>query len=1326
MTNSPPDEKSKKAIGGSASGGGFLYQARVTAIAAIHLARGSQLRWLDGLARDIPVLVAAETGGPGDDIQIRLHSGALLEAQVKRGLRADARLWDALIALGHGLQSQRIDYGVLVVSPDGSGTIQHELAIDITRIGDGRTDGLRALGQSFLNKFRDAGLDPFMVCKSLRIVTIHALNGDNASIIAAHAELAHLCSDATQIEMAWKYLCDDALSLIERRGQRDISAVLRALKAGAITLRIQDANPASFVAQLCQWVMRTNEEFSVFGIDKPLPLDTSWIPLSLVVQNPTGKQLAGLEEALLQYHDWHKRDFGPNKTDIVAPQSLTRFYPHCVVVAGPGMGKSTYIKKLARTFAAEQVPVLKISAPLVASRMQQGSSFEEALFAHALDGSGLSKDATEYSKVQRWLLLCDGLDECGTLQDLVMQRLLAFMASRPLCRALVTTRPVGYTTTLLKSWRHYEVLPLETDKHIEHLRRMLAGAAPNDPARIEEALTFASAEIKKSKAGEIVTRSPLLLALSLSLSLRRIEFGRSKSQLYEKLFGIIDDIPNARKPQTGPTSAVLMRFLDILGWDVVFHPVSLIADMMKRCAVALGRDLALTPLQALAECERCSKYWQDVGILERVQHAGDETLAFVHKTFGEFAAARYLASLQQAQLVAQVASIFDNEAADEVIGFAGSLGAANVICAELLKHSNTPSEAARNVPRALGLFTEEINPPNDLHREATINLAATLLASPDADTADAVGVALLEVAARYPDDVAFHLQNLTQHEHVWTRVAAWAALLACGERYYDFAQMLDAFQTTPRQSKRSLSSSLGGYAVVDRTGRELMQSFALAAMTALLIRLEPGEAEKLLKEIFQNDCLQSWGTIESAHAILKQFDRDFSLVSIPTESLGRWASLQLSDNNYFQMNDIAFTRMFQPLASASSEGAATKAPLYELSAFMAQTGIWEMGASDIWEWRDISLQSEESVVIRAVGAASGLDREVLAADVDAFLAHIAANRDERISSIFDQTVHVDAPPIDWSRAASLNIDLASVERALYHSSDWLVQQAVNLMLAIADEDELPSIVRRLLTNGTGTTLWAAANLAQSIGGSVGRRLIYERLSQPIKGGCEHLFHVLRKYSSRLDDDLLKAVSRGLLKSNADADVAVAAAKLALSLAEPAAVGLLAVLRDAYAYWKKHEKPHPTNGGVIPPSPRSEIVQALLQVEPLSDAELFEMSSDPRVRDVVAPEIQKRLSVDQDFANELIRRVSDLTIPTRPMIEALRAQVPFQKQQVDAIRALLVHADPKVRFSALGMLNEVYLGDEDIRTLASTLKMDTEAEIRERASRILHRQETNVR
>ncbi|HEY2070371.1 MAG TPA: NACHT domain-containing protein [Rhizomicrobium sp.] len=1312
-------QSQKTAVGGSAALGGFRYQARVTAIAAIHLARGIPLRWLDGLTTDIPVVIAAETGGPGDDIRVQLHNGKLLEAQVKRGLRADARLWDALLALAQGVHAGTIDYGVLVLSPDSSGTIQNELATDLMRIGDGRTDGLRSLGRSLLAQLTGAGLSPAGICSRLRIVTIHALDLDSASVAAAQAELAHLCRDQVQVSKAWEALCEDALSLIERRGQRDVSTILRALEFSQVALRADSPDPVSFVSQLCQWVLKTSKEFSVFGIDTPLLLDTAWLPLSLVIQNPEQKQPSGLQDALLQYHDWHKRDFGPNTTHI-APDSLTRFYRHCVVVAGPGMGKSTFIKKLARLFAGEQLPVLKVSLPLVASRMQQGASFEEALFMHALDSSGLTREAAAESKVHHWVLLGDGLDECGPYQEMIAQGLLAFVASQPLCRTLITTRPVGYTTALLKSWRHYEVLPLDANKHADHMEQLLTGILPNDSVGIADILSFASVEIKKSKTKDLVTRSPLLLGLSLSLAIRHIAFGQSKSQLYEKLFGIIDSIPSTRKPPNGPSHAVLMRFLDVLGWDMVFHPVSAIADIMRRCAAVLQADLKLAPLQALDRCERCSEYWQSVGMLERVQHAGDETLAFVHKTFGEFAAARFLASMPAARLAAEVAAILHNESASEVIGFSGSLGAAEIICAELMKHCGSPPEAMRNLPRALALLVEDNKPPSAELRRQVLALATKLLASPDLETSDATGIALLPVAEKFPGDVAAAVLSLTNHERVWTRLAAWAALVTCGEKYYDLAQMLDAFQTIPRDSRRGLSSSLGGYSVLNRTGYELMQAFALTAMKVVLKRLVPGEAEAFLKEAFHNNRLQSIGTIQSAHAILKAFNRSYSLIAVPTDFGKEWANLEFDHKTYFEMNNTAFTRMFQPLYRGSNKNIPVAGPLYQLSALMDMTGVWEMAGSDIWEWRDASLLAEEAVVMRATAAVSGLDQEALSNDVDTFLSVIAERTDDKISSIFDRTVHVDAPPLDWAKAASLDIDLGSVERALHHGSDWLIQLAANVLDAAVPKNELPIIVQRLLSSGSGTTLWAACNLARTLGEADCLRLLYECVGPPITYGCEYIFNVLKDCNAPLDGDLLRALEWGLLGPTAKA--AVAAAKLALSLADPSTAQLLPVLKSAYAHWQTHEEPYPEKGGVVPGSPRSEIVQALQKIEPLSDEQLFQMSSDPRsdVRGVVTAIVQERLSSDHRFAMELIRKIACSEFQTRPLIDALRQRKPLGKEQIDAIQALLTHDNPTVRFSALGVLDTAYLDNAQMRTWISALERDPEAEIRERAAQISHR------
>lgn len=57
---------------GSAGGGGYDFQARLSAFICIFILVQEPLRWVELEVPDIPVAVAAETAGPGDDIRIEL------------------------------------------------------------------------------------------------------------------------------------------------------------------------------------------------------------------------------------------------------------------------------------------------------------------------------------------------------------------------------------------------------------------------------------------------------------------------------------------------------------------------------------------------------------------------------------------------------------------------------------------------------------------------------------------------------------------------------------------------------------------------------------------------------------------------------------------------------------------------------------------------------------------------------------------------------------------------------------------------------------------------------------------------------------------------------------------------------------------------------------------------------------------------------------------------------------------------------------------------------------------------------------------------------
>ena len=173
-------KKRRRVAGGAATGGGINFQAAVSAIAYVYMARGQQLSWLEKVAEDIPVAVDAETGGAGDDIRLLLKSGEIVEAQVKKGLRSGSKLWDSLTGLASAIKAGTINYGVLIVSPTSSNTITEELAKDIVRLGDGRSDNLSQIATQLIAKLNALDLPIVESCKRIRIQTINALSWESS------------------------------------------------------------------------------------------------------------------------------------------------------------------------------------------------------------------------------------------------------------------------------------------------------------------------------------------------------------------------------------------------------------------------------------------------------------------------------------------------------------------------------------------------------------------------------------------------------------------------------------------------------------------------------------------------------------------------------------------------------------------------------------------------------------------------------------------------------------------------------------------------------------------------------------------------------------------------------------------------------------------------------------------------------------------------------------------------------------------------------------------------------------------------------------------
>lgn len=1309
-----PPMTGRRVAGGAGTEAGMNFQAAVTAIAYVYMARGQRLYWLEKVADDVPVCVDAETGGAGDDIRLLLKSDETVEVQVKKGLRSGSDLWESLSKMASSIEAGTIDYGVLIVSPTSSKTITEELANDIARLGDGRDDNLSSIATQLVTKLNALGLPIADSCKRIRIHTVSALDFDQASVQASRAELAYLCAMQGQVSAAWNALYKDATSLIEHRGRRDVSAVLRLLRSEGITLAgSMGTVPILLLEKLATWTLATNSVFSIFGVRKKLRTDEAWIPLRAVVRDEAETKSESLADALKIYQAWEERTV-PHDAVVVNPETLGRFVTRAIVVGGPGMGKSTLLKRITRRYSEDHIPVLHLRLSMVAKRMQAGSSFEEAVFDLGLDGSGITTAAAKQAAFPNWLLLCDGLDECGRLQEDVATGAASFAAGHPGCRMLVTTRPVGYDTAHFSDWRHYYLAPLEPFSAPGHLAMLVQESAPENSPVHDHAYALCAAELERGETGKIVARSPLFLGLAASIIVRGGHLGRTRERIFEQIFELIDEVPNSRIPQPPAPAPVLQRFLDILGWHIIAEPLNPIDKTLQRCAEELACETGSKLLSARGEAENYLRYWQDVGMIERIGHGCDETLAFIHKSFGEFAAARHLRSMPAMEQISVITGVVDIPEWAEVVRFAGLLGLANTMGDILLASGITGFNRVKRIVRAVELITEATPPPEPALRERIVTEAFVVVSSTRRSWAFKVAGPLVAAARRFPEEVGPSAGAFLSHEQPWTRFVAWATAVAAGPSHYCLEDLADVLRTSADIAGPGSEASLGGGTILLRGDKhDLAENFALAAAAELLDRSPSELTDAIVFEVFNHPDFGSRGFLQKARELLRSKGKN--------DGVGRrekidWFS---SPKGFAEAQLIAYEAMFDALdlPAPSVDDDTTPGLLLHFSAFLEASGFMRFGDSNIWAWTRPYDKGAAREALKGFIGASGIDLEMLRHDAQQARTYRHSTAATEDYWLFAITTHVDPPVIDWTLARNLDLNITKIEAALFHPSRWIVWLAANLLEALLAPPELEDLVRRLFAGGKAHTLWAASGLAGSLKQDRAIALLFERLSKPLVRGCHHLFGLLRRLGLPWGGELSGIVRAGL---KGDVDTALEAAELVAHIAKPGHADLAAIIEAALAYWLEHEESYPTKGGVVPNSPRANLIEALIKIRLPTYLELRAYVADPRsdVRNIGADKFIEWLRLPEALRDQFLSDIRTETIPPHLLGKVLEARVPLNCDEIALVAGLLGSENAKIRYSAMSLLHKEYLDTAQIRANAQAMTGDNEQQIRDRAYRIL--------
>ena len=618
--------------GGAAGAGGFNFQSAICAIAYVHTLRGTPVRWMEGLSASPPIGVSSETGGPGDDISLELADGKVVEVQVKKGLKATNAFWSVIDSLSEGINSGRCNYGILIVCPSSSNTIRRDFAKAIRRIGDERYDDPSIQQSEVAERIKQKGYDPAIICSHLKIQMVSALSDQGDAIAAARAELGHICTDTSQVMSAWSILSKNASESIELKGRHNLSSLKSILQSSKISINSDENNsPAAISQVLLKWIDAITMNFSVLGIRERLPTDTSWLPLHASIGDDAIKHDSTIEDALHAYHALSEKS-GKIDDDCIDAKTIGTFRKHCVVVGGPGSGKSLLLQVIAREFGKDGIVSLSVKLRDLAKRIETtGCTVEEGLLCLALDGSGVSPDQLRSACFSELVFLCDGLDECGNLKREIAFGLNAISISSPSSSIIVTTRPIGYDTSELRDWRHYELRPLNPEEAIDQLVILCRNAPGTVPDSEDHLRVDIQRNMDTSGARKFISRSPLLLAFAAALILKGKTLGRSKTDLYAGIFKLINDAPNPRKGGSPPVPrAVQESILNLLGWLISTSPLLPAEEIEKQCAKNIELGFGEPYLKSLSISQNSITYWEKAGLIERISHRGQDLITFIH------------------------------------------------------------------------------------------------------------------------------------------------------------------------------------------------------------------------------------------------------------------------------------------------------------------------------------------------------------------------------------------------------------------------------------------------------------------------------------------------------------------------------------------------------------------------------------------------------------------------------------------------------------------------------------------------------------------------
>ena len=427
------------------------------------------------------------------------------------------------------------------------------------------------------------------------------------------------------------------------------------------------------VTEFLQAIEKRFQYLKLFHVpQEKVLLQNQYIPIEVTLERRYKHDIEtirgyGESEAELQKVYALKKIAEETRKEQVKWEEARKKHQKLIVLADPGMGKSTLLRMEALKIAGKQLDPPK--SPLEKGTLNQNLAIDEIVFPLFLRLSDLAATEKEIIEIVpelikreyasaaaiepllrqkleagKCVLLLDALDEVPKKDRLELgKKLNRFASNNNKCPIICTSRIVGYGGRFLDGAKEVEIVPFNKQQREAYINSWFTNAAEY----LEDETVSAQGLIRELQQKPQISglaQNPLLLSLLCSLyQVKELELPARRTQIYHQAvkYMLRDwSKENERKLQQEGWVLAKTELLEFLAYQLSCKnkEVFLLADVWEYLNKYLSQENK-ADFQQVADL--LDELTEADGIIQKLSRDGDYYL-FLHRTFQEYLTAAYL------------------------------------------------------------------------------------------------------------------------------------------------------------------------------------------------------------------------------------------------------------------------------------------------------------------------------------------------------------------------------------------------------------------------------------------------------------------------------------------------------------------------------------------------------------------------------------------------------------------------------------------------------------------------------------------------------------